>query len=190
LQSRQPTIIWHSDLLSFLPDNILEYTDKTSSAVALEVRVPFLDNRVVEWCLKAPVAANLPTMGRGSGKALLREAFGDLIPEPNRRTGKRGFCPPLMLWMEKHFQRYFDVFLCRPYVEEHGVFDWEAIQKLRAEHRSRRRDNSMELFGLIMFDAWYRRYITRDEPEALNELLALSPGSAQLSSRIPEASTR
>jgi asparagine synthase (glutamine-hydrolysing) len=160
--------IRHADLLSYLPDNILEYTDKTSSAVGLEVRVPFLDPRVVELCLQTPVEANF---GHG-GKALLREAFGHLVPPANLRTGKRGFCPPLMLWMDRHFDRYFDLFLTRRYVKEQGIFDWEVIQELRAENRSRRRDNSMELFGILMFDAWYRRYVTAERPEALAEAAA------------------
>jgi asparagine synthase (glutamine-hydrolysing) len=161
-----------ADLLSFLPDNILEYTDKTSSAVALEVRVPFLDVRVVEWCLEAPVEDNFRRYAGRAGKALLKEAFHDLIPTMNLRAGKRGFCPPLMLWLDRHFSRYFDLFLTQPYVEAQGIFDWAAIQQLRAEHASRRRDNSMELFGILMFDAWYRRYITADRPAALAEIAA------------------
>jgi asparagine synthase (glutamine-hydrolysing) len=164
--------IRHADLSSFLPDNILEYTDKTSSAVALELRVPYLDAEVVELCLQAPVEANLRSAGGVTSKALLREAFGYLIPKENLHARKRGFCPPLILWMEKYFDRYFDVFLTRSYLADQGVFDWEAVQQLRAEHRSRRRDNSMDLFGILMFDAWYRRYITADTPEALAEIAA------------------
>jgi asparagine synthase (glutamine-hydrolysing) len=157
-----------ADLLSFLPDNILEYTDKTSSAVGLEMRVPFLDPRVVASCLEAPVAQNL---ARG-GKALLKEAYGALIPPENLRAAKKGFCPPLALWMERHFDRYFDQHLSRSYLAEHGIFDWNVLQQLREENRSRRRDNSMELFGILMFDAWYRRYITREQPDALAEVAA------------------
>ena len=42
----------------------------------------------------------------------------------------------------------------------------------RLEQRARRRDNSMELFGILMFDAWYRRYISAERPEALAEAFA------------------
>lgn len=161
-----------ADLASFLPDNILEYTDKTSSAVGLEVRVPFLDPQVVALCLQAPVAANFAAPGGRSGKGLLKEAFGELVPPANRRAGKRGFCPPLMLWMERYFARYFDCFLTQRYLEDQGIFDWEAVQQLRAEQQSRRRDNSMELFGILMFDAWYRRYISAERPEALAEVVS------------------
>ena len=76
------------------------------------------------------------------------------------RAPKRGFCPPLALWMDKYLDRYFDLFMPRSYTDAVGIFNWAYIQTLRQEHRSKKRDNSMELFGLIMFDVWYRQYIS------------------------------
>jgi asparagine synthase (glutamine-hydrolysing) len=126
----------------------------------------------VELCLEAPVNANFQGPNGRGGKGLLREAFADLIPPANRRAAKRGFCPPLLVWMERYFDSYFDTCLPRSYVEEHGIFDYDVIQELRAQQCTRTRDNSMELFGILMFDAWYRRYITAERPDALMEIAA------------------
>lgn len=143
------------DLKTFLPDNILEYTDRTSMAVALEVRVPYLDHRIIDLSFQIPFEYKIR---RGTAKYILKETFHDLIPPSIRNAPKRGFCPPLAYWMRKHLDHYFDEFMPQSYTDRAGIFNWQYIQSLRQEHRDRRRDNSMELFGIIMFDVWYRKY--------------------------------
>jgi hypothetical protein len=61
--------------------------------------------------------------------------------------------------MRDALDRYFDEHLTPRYVRDQGIFFWEAIQRIRAEHKAGRRDNSRELFGIIVFDVWYRKYI-------------------------------
>jgi asparagine synthase (glutamine-hydrolysing) len=124
-------------------------------AVSLEVRVPFLDHRVVELSFNTPFAYKL---GRRS-KRVLRLAFADLIPPENARAAKRGFSPPLAMWMHERLDRYFDTHLNEQRVEEVGIMSWPEIQRLRSAHRRRSRDNSMQLFSLIMFDRWWRRQV-------------------------------
>src|SRR5262249_3531752 len=80
------------DVQTFLLSNLLEYTDKMSMAVGLEVRVPYLDYRVVEHSFKIPFHDKL----HGSkGKVVLKEAYADLLPEANRKAAKKGFNFPL-----------------------------------------------------------------------------------------------
>jgi asparagine synthase (glutamine-hydrolysing) len=148
--------IQYVDVDSFLVDNILEYTDKTSMAVALEVRVPFLDHRIVEESFRMPYDFKLKN---GTSKYILKHTFKDLIPPRILSGKKRGFCPPLALWMRKGLDDYFDSYLSRDYVKRQGFFNWDYIQFLRQQHKHGKRDNSMELFGIIMFDVWYRKYI-------------------------------
>lgn len=146
------------DVETFLPDNLLEYSDKTSMAWALELRVPFLDRQLVELAFQLPFARKLN--GQGS-KRILREAFADLIPPENAQVAKKGFNVPLGHWMRTKLDRYFDELLPRAYVEREGIFHYDYIQTLRAEHQRGQRDNAYELFAILMFDAWYRKYITQ-----------------------------
>lgn len=159
-----------ADLRSFLLDNLLEYTDKMSMSVGLEVRVPYLDERVVAHAMRIPFDRKLKG---GRTKIVLKEAFGDLLP-PGVLTGqKKGFNVPLGLWMKSSLDSYFDRFMSPADVAGQGFFDWEEIQRLRAEHRRGRRDNSYELFSILMFDVWYRRYIQGEEAVAPSELSSL-----------------
>jgi asparagine synthase (glutamine-hydrolysing) len=155
------------DVQSFLLDNILEYTDKTSMAVALEARVPLLDHHFVEAALNIPYRYKLRGL---STKAIFRAAFSDLFPPESRRLPKRGFNVPLALWINK-LDEYFEV----PADVGHplrrrlgdsvgitwrtGVLSWDVIQRLREEHRRGLANNAYELFGIIMFDRWWSTYI-------------------------------
>ena len=145
------------DVQTFLPDNLLEYSDKMSMAWGLELRVPYLDPRVVELAFQLPFQWKL---NRRSSKVILRETFADMIPVEHQRAPKKGFNVPLGHWMRTKLDRYFDELLPRSYVEREGIFDYEYIQALREEHQRGRRDNGYELFAILMFDTWYRKYIT------------------------------
>ena len=144
------------DVETFLPDNLLEYSDKMSMAWALELRVPFLDPRVVELAFQIPFSMKL---NRTGSKAILRKTFADLIPPENLRAPKKGFNVPLGGWMRTKLDRFFDELLPRDYVRREGIFDYDYIQLLREEHRRGGRDNAYELFAVLIFDAWYRKHI-------------------------------
>lgn len=144
------------DVETFLPNNLLEYSDKMSMAWALELRVPYLDPRLVELAFRVPFEFKLN--GAGS-KMIMRRAFADLIPPENLRAPKKGFNVPLGNWMRTKLDRYFDELLPRDYVRREGVFDHDYITRLREEHKRGRRDNGYELFAILIFDKWYRKYI-------------------------------
>lgn len=147
------------DVETFLPDNLLEYSDKMSMAWALELRVPFLDPRVVELAFQIPFSMKL---NRTGSKVILRKTFADLIPPENLSAPKKGFNVPLGGWMRTKLDRFFDELLPRDYVRREGIFDYDYIQQLREEHRRGRRDNAYELFAILIFDAWYRKYLLGD----------------------------
>jgi asparagine synthase (glutamine-hydrolysing) len=162
-QSRLPdqgNRLLEADIRTFLVDNILEYTDKMSMAASLEVRVPYLDHRVVGRSLAIPFDRKLRG---GDAKAVLKETFADLLPQQIRRSPKKGFNAPLPIWMRDNLDPYFDLHMPRSRMDGQGIFDWEYLQQLREEHRRGRRDNSYELFSVLMFDVWHRRYMEGEE---------------------------
>ena len=150
------------DVETFLPDNLLEYSDKMSMAWGLELRVPYLDPRSLELAFSIPFDLKLNS---GGSKMIMREAFFDLIPADNLRVPKKGFNVPLGSWMRTKLDHYFDELMPRTYVEREGIFTYDYIAHLRDEHRRGRRDNAYELFAILIFDTWYRKYITRTLPK-------------------------
>jgi len=159
----------HADVQTFLLDNVLEYTDKMSMGVPLEVRVPLLDHRFVELSLNVPFAYKLH---RGQSKLLLRKTFSEFFPSTARDAPKRGFNAPLAHWILRVFDSYFDRSpRFRDWLGadvgatwQEGTLDWAFIQDLRGQHRRGTRDNSYELFSIIMFDVWWRKYVKGSLP--------------------------
>ncbi len=159
---RDPQNRWlHADVRTFLLDNLLEYSDKMSMAASLEARVPLLDAAFVELSLNVPFAEKLA--GRRS-KLLLREAFAGYFPPDALRAPKKGFNAPLPMWMQDTFDSYFDDAPGR-WGAGHGV-TWRSgilerafIDRLRGDFRAGRADTSHELFAVLAFDVWWRRYV-------------------------------
>ena len=142
-------------MLTFLPDNLLEYTDKMSMAAGLEVRVPYLDHTIVELSFCIPYEHKLRN---GVGKWILREAFADFLPSRIQKRKKKGFNAPLAAWMKRYLDRYFEAQMTKDTVTKDAIFNWAYINPLRTEHQSGANDNSYELFSLIMFNHSYHRY--------------------------------
>jgi asparagine synthase (glutamine-hydrolysing) len=86
----------YADLSTHLPDDILTLVDRTSMAVSVESRVPFLDHRLVEAALAVPPEIRTPG---GAQKGLEREIASGLLPERVTRAPKEGFSPPLTAWL-------------------------------------------------------------------------------------------
>src|SRR5262249_27293091 len=84
------------DTKVWLPDDILVKADKMTMANALELRVPFLDHKLVEFAAMLPGALKLNGSG---GKHLLRQAMKQVLPQPILRRPKRGFPTPTARWL-------------------------------------------------------------------------------------------
>jgi asparagine synthase (glutamine-hydrolysing) len=161
----------HVDIRTFLLDNLLEYTDKMSMAVSLESRVPILDQDFVEFSLNVPFNHKLRG---GRTKVLLRDAFDRFLPREARTAPKKGFNAPLSQWMRSTFDEYFEASqqqrhplkeilgedIGRTWQEER-VLNWPYIQQLRQQHREGRADYSYELFSILVFDLWWRKYVSQ-----------------------------
>lgn len=86
------------ELRGYMANTLLRDTDVMSMAHALEVRVPFVDTRVVDYVLSLPGEWK---MGRGSApKALLADAVADLLPSDFMARPKMGFTLPFEKWMQ------------------------------------------------------------------------------------------
>jgi asparagine synthase (glutamine-hydrolysing) len=165
--------VLHMDVKTFLPGNILEYTDRMSMAVALEVRVPILDAPFISLALNTPFAYKIRG---GKAKAILADTFPEFFPPEARHAPKRGFSAPLGLWITQVLDPYFDASLDRAHplrkrfggdvgaAWNEGILDFPFIQSLRDAHRRGRRDASHELFACILFDLWWRKYIRQTQP--------------------------
>jgi asparagine synthase (glutamine-hydrolysing) len=113
-----------------LPAWILLSGDRASMANGVEARVPLLDHELVEWMARLHPSLKL----RGfTEKAVLRGAMRDLLPESIRRRRKRPFYTPIKSWFfSRRPPEYVQELLGTPALREAGLFDAEAVVRLRA----------------------------------------------------------
>jgi asparagine synthase (glutamine-hydrolysing) len=143
------------DLKYSLPNDMLTKVDLMSMKNSLEVRVPLLDHRIVEFAFQLPGSLKL----RGKkGKYILLETFKDILPPILLNRPKWGFEIPISKWLKSDLKFLINEYLSKRKIEKQGIFNYEPIEKLNSDLLSNRSDTSWHLWNLIVFQAWYSRH--------------------------------
>jgi asparagine synthase (glutamine-hydrolysing) len=145
----------------FLVDHNFNYTDKTSMASGVEVRVPFLDPDLVRFANSLP--ANLKYRGR-QGKWILKESLNGVLPDTVLKRKKTGFGAPLRAWLRGPLKSLVDDVLSESSVRRRGIFDFNAIAALVKADRENRIDAAYTIFSLICIEIWSRQYLDHVTP--------------------------
>lgn len=149
-------VVQYLDMKTYLVGDILTKVDRASMAHSLEVRVPILDHKFVEWAFNAPSSANLKNT---VGKYSLKKAMEPHLPHDVLYRKKMGFAVPLADWFRGPLKgRLYDGLLSQQMLES-GYFDGDQIKKLIDDHVAERRDNSASLWTLTMFESFMRQQL-------------------------------
>ena len=139
----------------WLPDDLLFKADKMTMATSQELRVPFLDHRLIEWAAGLPAEVKL----RGStGKWLLREAARDRLPAECTAPGKRGFTVPVSNWFRRQLHTPVRDALLASDSLSRSRFGEKAVRRLLDDHLRGRSDRKEELYALWVLELWRKRF--------------------------------
>jgi len=144
------------DMLTYLPDDILQKVDRASMAVALEARPPLLDHRIVEFAWALP--RHFKIRG-GESKWLLRRVAERMVPRAMLARPKMGFGIPLADWLRGPLRDWAEDLL-EPSRLGGGLLDVSAVRQLWSNHLEGRRNFAYALWTVLMFEAWRRRWAT------------------------------
>ncbi len=118
--------------------------------------MPYLDHHVFEF------AATIPTKYKISGrltKIALRRAFAGVVPPSAVNRPKRGFPVPTRVWLRGPLGEKVAALLADPALDE--FFERTQVQKLIADHRQNRADNSRKIWTLVIFALWRQQFIAQ-----------------------------
>lgn len=163
------------DTKIWLPDDLLIKADRMTMANSVELRVPFLDHRVLEFAARLP--RNLKVRG-WKMKYLLKKALAKHIPKEILHRRKVGFPVPYVKWMRHDLRELVNDTLLDSKSLSRGYFRKAAVQGL-LQLNSRSSEYAGEVFSLLVLELWHRAFIDRQEtPSDLGSVGNLSPVSA------------
>jgi asparagine synthase (glutamine-hydrolysing) len=144
------------DLCGYLPDDVLTKVDRMSMANSLEVRVPILDHRIVEFACTVPFHLKYR---RGISKRLVKRAFRGILPEAILAQRKRGFSIPIDRWFRGPLAAHFRDAVLGPESAASEFIDTTAAGRLFDAHVSGRVNRGHHLWTILMLEHWlnYRR---------------------------------
>jgi len=142
------------DLMTSLADDLLTKVDRMSMAHGLEVRVPLLDYRLVEFALSLPpswLVSALPV----EGKRIMRKVADPLLPDGILNRPKQGFVIPLNEWLKDYFLSIFDTLCLGAGSYLTGLLGQKAILKLRQQRLGN--GPRHDLYALLILELWLRQ---------------------------------
>jgi asparagine synthase (glutamine-hydrolysing) len=149
------------ELKNRLAELLLMRVDKMTMANSVEARVPFLDKEVVEFAMSLPPRL-LAT--RHSGKLLLKQAVSRVLPPEIVNRRKQGFVAPVPEWFRGELGRKAQRDIRASSLAERGLLDYDAIDRLWAQHRAGRADWAFQLWSVYNVSAWHDLWIARRQP--------------------------
>lgn len=145
-----------TDQMTYLPNDLLVKVDIASMANSLEARSPFLDHKVIEF------AASLPEGMKMRGfetKSLLKKVAAKLVPREAVYRRKMGFGVPIGSWFRGEMKDFLRGVLLSERSVNRGIVKSEVLVRLVDEHIAAERDNSFQLWTLLMLELWFQRFI-------------------------------
>lgn len=142
-----------ADSRLFLPGLNLAYTDRSSMAASMEVRVPFVDVEVVKAAFS--LAGSEKIVGR-QGKVALKRAASSILPAEIVYRPKGLFSAPLRAWMSRDLAPMVREVVHDGVLVRSGFLRGDALQRLVAQDASGQQDRSKHLWHVLTLEHWYR----------------------------------
>ncbi len=145
------TLMRYLDLAAYHPDDILVKVDRAAMSAGLEVRLPLMDHRVVEFAARLP---NRMLINKGRSKFILRRILKNHIPESLIDRPKMGFGVPLGRWLRGPLREWSETLLAPDRLAQEGFLRPEPICAKWEDHISGRTDWKYLLWNVLVFQSW------------------------------------
>lgn len=141
-----------NDLINYLESDILTKVDRAAMSNSLETRVPFLDQRVVEFALSLPLEFKIRN---GVSKWILKEVLYKNVPKNLLDQPKTGFGIPIGHWLRGGLRDWADNLLSEESLKKSDFLKSQNVRKKFELHIKGKQNNEHQLWDVLMFQLWY-----------------------------------
>lgn len=145
-----------TDIMTYLPNDLLVKVDIATMAVSLEARSPFLDHHVIEFAASLPEKLKLRGL---TTKYILKRVLKKLLPAENLTRRKMGFGVPVGHWFRDSLRPLLHETVLSESALKRGLFKPEPVKQMVELHTRGERDFSQQLWTLLMLELWFQRFI-------------------------------
>jgi asparagine synthase (glutamine-hydrolysing) len=145
----------HLEMSSFLVDHNFNYTDKMGMAVGVEIRVPFLDNDLVDFSYSIPPELKLKN---NVTKYILKKVAERYLPNEVIYRSKAGFGAPVRKWVTEDLSDLVESRLNRVNIEKQKIFDYDRVFNLIDRNKKGEIDASYSIWAILAIDSWVRQF--------------------------------
>lgn len=144
-----------ADQRHYLPDDLLAKIDRASMATSLEVRVPLLDHRIVEFSWRLPPEMKIRD---GVTKWVLKKHLGERVPRHLWDRPKVGFTVPLNSWLKGPLRDWAEDLIDTGRLRQEGVFQPQSVQSMWQSFREGETHLARGLWAILIFQAWQEKW--------------------------------
>lgn len=156
------TFLWVPGENTLLAAHNFLYTDKSSMAVSIEARVPFMDVELMRLCARIPERYKLHG---GVTKYVLKKAMERHLPKDLVHRKKTGFGAPLRKWLHDDLNEVVQYLLGPGHLEARALFDAAVVQRVLSENASGKADHAYLIYALLTLEIWMQTFLDRPGAE-------------------------
>lgn len=147
-----------TDINMFMNGLNLTYTDRSSMAASVEVRVPFIDKKFISFVMSIP--GKYKYKNRQS-KYILKKIAESILPKDIIYRPKASFGAPIRSWISGDLRSLVDEHLSEEKIEKRGIFNYEYIKKIIGDDRKGITDNAYRIYHLLTIELWFQEFIDK-----------------------------
>lgn len=146
----------YTDLKMFMVGLNLTYTDRSSMAASVEVRVPFIDKNLISFGMLIPGKFKY---FNNESKYVLKKVAESLLPQEIIYRPKASFGAPIRSWISGDLKDLVDTCLSKENIEKRGIFNYKYIKKMIDDDRKGIVDNAYRIYQLITIELWFKEFV-------------------------------
>jgi asparagine synthase (glutamine-hydrolysing) len=149
---KDPDSLFEGELQTYLVDDLLCHSDRMSMANSIELRVPFLDTRLIEFMSQVPISMKTKNFDL---KYLLKKAMTGKLPDQIINQKKMGFQIPIGRWINEDIQPLINDVLSTTRIKESGFLNPNYVSDILHNHKKGLRNYSDQIYAMLVFELWH-----------------------------------